>query len=494
MIGPARDALAAAVLILWVPAVVALFRALGPARASLVAILGGLLFLPRVQLPVGMLPFDKRVATGLGLILGVLCLDIRSWTRARPRWLDLPMALYVAIPLAGLALGDRAATRDSVDSFAQRLLGWAVPYAIGRLYFGDADGPRRVAVGIVLAGLAYVPVCLYEEFAGPDRYLSTLIYGTHFVEGQVDRLGGFRPEGFLQDGLQLASWMALASTTAVWLWLGPAHRSSRVPIWLAAPALILTTISCRGVYGLITLACGIVSALATRAFRTRLALVALAVVPIAYMATRASGLWDGRALDRAAVLMGRPGTVGFRLDAEDEVIGRVLRQAPAFGFGNYVWHSAEPIRWPDGQWLQILWSGGLFGLAVAVVGLHGYPAARALAQPRRRPTAAEAASPPWALACWAVLALGEMLHNNSVLGVSGLVAGSIVAASFDPKAPAARAGRSRGAAPTARAASYIPLVVTVAILLIVEVLGRLPRPGGPARPPESSAQPTRSSP
>ncbi len=426
---------AAVAFVAWIPLVGLLFWALGPARASAIGVLAGFLYLPRVVLFLGPIPIDKRVVAGLAVLAGMIVFDFRAFLKPRPRWFDLPMVVLILSPLTGLVVGVAGSGPDLFNMILQRVAGYFVPYVAARLYFQDGDGPRRIAIAIAIAGLSYIPVCLYEEIAGPGRYLSTLIYGTHPYAEMVNRLGGYRPEGFLENGLQLASWMALAATTSVWLWLGRGYRSRWMPPWIVAPALVLASISCRGVYGYITLGCGIVAALLTRGLRTRLVLLALAVIPVAYMVARASGLWGGRLLDRAAILAGRPGTVGFRLDAEDELIGRVLRQGPVFGFGNYVWHAAEPIRWPDGQWLQLLWSGGLVGLLVAIVGLYAFPAARALSSPGGRPSPGEAASPLWALSCWCVLALVDMLHNDNTLAVSGLVAGSIVGNVIDANPP-----------------------------------------------------------
>ncbi len=469
----------------WIVLVLACFRAFGLRVGSLVSVLGGMLVLPRVVLAIGPVPVDRRVVAGAALLLGMAVFGRPGRARPRPSWVDIPYLIWIVIPLTGLVAGGPGAGPDVANMVFQRFLGGLVPYLAGRAYFGDPDGPRRIAVAIVVAGLACIPACLYEEIVGPDLYLSHLIFGTVPNEGMVRRLGGFRPEGFLDNGLQMASWMALAATTAVWLWLGGIRRVGRIPIGVAAPALILASISCRGVYGYITLALGIGSALAARALRTRILLVGLALVPAGYMASRAAGLWDGRILDRAAIALGRPGTVGFRLDAEDGLIARVLARGPAFGFGNYVWHASEPFLWPDGIWLQLLWSGGLVGLAAAAVGLYAFPAARGLALPRRRPGPLEASSPRWALACWCVLGLVEMLHNDNALMITALIAGAIVGDASAPPPPGRVAGRARSQVGPARRRGLMgwwPLIATLAALVAVEILGRYAATTRPAAP------------
>jgi len=473
------------VLAVWAVAVAVLFRAVGPRRASLVAILGGLVLLPRVGMMVGPAPFDKRTATGLGLILGVLLFDRRALRGARARWLDLPMAAFALAPLIGLATGGPAATADVVDLAIQRGLGWIVPYIIGRLYFGDAEGARSVAVAAVSAGLVNIPICLYEEAAGPARYLSGLLYGTPYMAGMVDRLGGYRPEGFFSSGLELASWMALTSTLATWLWLGGRWRPRRIPAWLPALALIATTLSCRGVYGYLLLAVGVATAWLTGFLRTRWLVVALLILPVAYIAARTSGAWDGRLLARGADLTGRESTVGFRLAAEDELIRRVMGRDLVFGFGNYVWHS-EGLRWPDGQWLHLLWNGGLVGLAASTGALYLVPAALALAHPRGRPGRSEALSTAWGLALWCSLHALDGLHNNGHLTPTALIGGSLVGLYLTRRSapkPDAPAGRREVADPPR---PNFALIATIALLVAIEVLGCQSR--GPAND-EGKVQP-----
>ena len=175
----------------------------------------------------------------------------------------------------------------------------------------------------------------------------------------------------------------MTAVMATWLWLG-GWRPPRCPGWAPALALFVASLSCRGVYGYILLTIGVASAVLTRSLRSRAVLVALSVIPVAYMGLRGSGLWDGGLLVQGAGLAGRAGTVAFRLMAEDELIHRVVEHNPLFGFGNYVWHGGLS-RWPDGYWLRALWMGGLVGLALQLTALYILPAALALSRPRGRP-------------------------------------------------------------------------------------------------------------
>ncbi len=473
------------VLAAWVPVVVILFRAIGPRRAALIAVIGGLLFLPRISLVVRSIPFDKRTVTGLGLILAVALFGRRDLVRARPRWLDLPIVAFALAPLVGLVTGVPGSGADIFNLAIERMLGWVVPYAVGRLYFGDAEGARQVAVAIVLGGLAYIPLCVFEEIAGPGRYLSGWLYGTEYLAGMVDRLGGWRPEAFLTSGLEVASWMALATVTAAWLWLGAAWRVRGVPAWAPALALALTTLSCRGVYGYLTMTLGLATAFATRFLRTRAVLVALALLNLGYIGLRLSGTWDGAALARWASATGRAGTVTYRLDAEDQVIRKVVTRDLAFGFGNYIWHG-DLSRWPDGLWLHHLWNGGLVGLVATMGALHLVPATLTILRPRGRPTRSEASSPSWGLAGWSLLLMADELHNTHYFFPLGLIAGSLVGPSpgsggaatgharYSIGSPATRAGREP---PGRRAFRLVVLACLLAIPELVALAFRLLGPG-----------------
>jgi hypothetical protein len=421
-----------AALVGWVLLVWLLFRWLGPRRATLVAVIGGYAVLPSVYLETplpGPIGFGKPDAIAIGLVLGIVCFDRSTLRRARPHRLDLPMLLFAAYPLTGFLTDGRAAPGDIADMIVQRGLGWLVPYVAARLYFSDGEGARRIGIAVVVAALLLVPVAAFETVMGPHWYLGGLIYGLRYQPTMVERLGGWRPEGFFGNGIHFATWMALGAVTSFWLWIGGAWRPRRGPSWWPTLVLVLASIACRGIYGYVTLGLGLASASLTRGLRTRGVLVALALVAPIYIGVRASGLWDASSLARLSAFTGRASSVGFRVQAEDSVMASVLSTHPALGFGVHIWHF-EAVRatfthWPDGWWLCTLWESGLAGLVLLLLAIHLLPAGLALSRPRGRPDRREAGSPSWGLALFTILFLIDGLHNQSPLIPAALVAGAL---------------------------------------------------------------------
>jgi hypothetical protein len=178
--------------------------------------------------------------------------------------------------------------------------------------------------------------------------------------------------------------------------------------------------------------------------------------------------------------------------AEDELIRRVVEHNLSFGFGNYVWHGGLS-RWTDGNWLHVLWMGGLVGLTVQLTALHVLPSVLALARPRGRPDARQAASPVWGLAAWCILLMIDDMHNGNYFTPTALVAGALVGSYLSRDAGGFQAGPIVGDRP--RSSLPIPLVVTVILLVFIEVLGRSQRTAPPSPdPPAPKVEPRNSQP
>ena len=272
-------ALAVAVLLAWTPVVVALFRVLGRRNGTLVAVIGGYLLLPPiiVSLPGrfhGVI-FGKQGAIGLALAVAMLVWDAKTLSKFRPRPLDVP-ALAIMVWAVFVTLFGQYVEWDVAAAVLSQRVWWLVPYLAARLYFGDAEGARRIGVGVVVASLGLVPAVGFESLLGPSWFLRTLIY--RLPSQGAMRLGGWRPEVFCNHGIELSSWLALAGVVALWLWLGRAWRPRWGPAWWPSFLLILATAVTRDVYGYLDLLLGTVVVTLTLVLRTRAAIIALAMM------------------------------------------------------------------------------------------------------------------------------------------------------------------------------------------------------------------------
>jgi len=111
------------------------------------------------------------------------------------------------------------------------------------------------AKALVLAGVAYVPVCLLELFTGPQIYAHLYGYEPYRWVG-AQRYVGFRPVGLLEDGNQLGMWMATSAMIAIWFWR---HRLVNaifgIPIaWISATLLVVTLL-CQSGGSIVLLLC-----------------------------------------------------------------------------------------------------------------------------------------------------------------------------------------------------------------------------------------------
>ncbi len=415
----------------WPLVVLVLFSTVPARRAVITAFLFAWLFLPVAAYEVPGLPdYTKTSATSYAVVLGVLLFDSARLTRFRPSWIDLPLVIWCVTPLVTSVLNGLGAY-DGMSSVASEIVAWGIPWFIGRLYFGDPDGLRELAIGVFIGGLIYVPLCLYEIRMSPQ--LHDMIYGYHQHSfGQTKRFGGWRPVVFMQHGLAVGFWMTSASLAGVWLWRSGVLRHVRgVSMSALVPALLVTTVLCKSAGSLILLAVGAFILFATRWTRSPVWMMLLIAAPIAYMGLRATGDWSGRPLIAFAEMISdeRAGSLQVRLDNED-LLAEKARERPAFGWGgwgrNRVYDDrGRDMTITDGLWIITFGQRGLVGLA-ALYGMLLIPAGLALRQwPAAAWSSPEVAPIAIAAALLALFAC-DSLFNAMVNPVYMLCAGSLV--------------------------------------------------------------------
>ena len=177
------------VLIGWIPLVSVLFMFLSPRRAVISAFIIGWLFLPPgvgYSFP-GLPSYNKLTALSFGVVMLALLFDHHRMLAFRPRWFDVPMAIFCLSPFAS-SLSNGLGAYDGISAVVKGLCFWGLPYTIGRIYINDLESLRELAIGIMVGGLVYVPMCLYEVRMSPQ--LCNLVYGYRLADfRQVERWG-----------------------------------------------------------------------------------------------------------------------------------------------------------------------------------------------------------------------------------------------------------------------------------------------------------------
>ena len=347
-----------------------LFTVLRPRHAVIVAYVGGWLFLPVFGIDIkGLPPYSKVSATAYGVLFGAALFDLDRLLAFRPKWFDLPIALWCVAPLFA-SLSNGLGWYDGLSACLSEFVMWGIAYFLGRVYFSDWEGVRELAIGVFVGGLIYLPLCLLEMRMSPQ--LHRWIYGFHQHSfGQQKRMGGYRPMVFMQHGLACAMWMTTASIVGLWLWMsGALKRLFHVPTYLLVPPLIVTAVMCKSAGALILLVAGLATFYWIRHVRTALPLLAMIAFIPAYVALRSSATWSGQNLvDVANVIFNetRAASLQTRLDAENLLTEKALRK-PAFGYGrwnrNRVYdEKGRDIAITDGMWVIVLGQAGFTGLA-----------------------------------------------------------------------------------------------------------------------------------
>jgi hypothetical protein len=311
----------------------------------------------------GIPDYGKVAAISIALIVGVFVCDFGRVTRLHFHWSDVPMVIWCLVPMAS-SLTNGLGFYNGLSAVLGSVLTWGVPYFIGRLYFGDWEGARSLALAIFIGGLLYVPLCLYEVRMSPQ--LHTMVYGYHqHVFAQTRRLGGWRPVVFMQHGLAVGMWMTAACMAGVAIWRGKWVRSIAgvsIPVLLAG--LLITTVLCKSFGALLLLAIGLGTVWVCKLFRSVVPLVLLVSLVPAYVVSRVAFDWKAEPVIEILreIHEERADSMEGRIAADAKLTKRALER-PFFGWGgwNRFRSGSEPVL-PDTLWAITLGQKGLIGL------------------------------------------------------------------------------------------------------------------------------------
>ncbi|MGQ4650680.1 O-antigen ligase domain-containing protein [Lyngbya aestuarii] len=360
------------VMFAWIPVVLYIFMRFPAQRAIVISFIGAWLFLPEAGLELPALPdYDKASATSYGVLLATFIFDFGRFSLFRFGWIDIPMLIWCLCPIAS-SMTNGLGLYDGVTTAVTQTMSWGVPYFLGRIYLNDLAGLRKLAVGIFVGGLVYVPLCLYEIRLSPQ--LHNILYGGHPSGfGMSIRLGGFRPTVFMRHGLAVGMWMMTATLIGIWLWrTGVVKQIWNIPVtWLVA-ALLVTFVLCKSTGAYIYLGLGLVILFIGKYFRTAIPafLVVLSICSYLYINAETETYFTDQiitSLKGAGMPEERVQSLEFRFNNE-ELLTDKARERKMFGWGG--WGRAlifdedgKQLTIQDSLWIIAFGHHGTVGIA-----------------------------------------------------------------------------------------------------------------------------------
>jgi hypothetical protein len=438
-------------LLCWPLVALYLYRTRPIATATIWTILGGYLLLPSgADIKFQMIPeFNKDTIPNLAALLGCalyarrLPKFFRGFGLAEALILPIVVGPFITsmlnsdtIRIGGTVLPGVGAYDAGSNAIYEFI--FILPFFIGRQFLRGADDNAQILRIIVIAGLAYSLLMLFEIRMSPQ--LSNWIYG-YSPQGFVIevRAGGFRPVVFLRNGLLVAFFTMTAAVAAAALW----RTNRRIGRWSPAGIagyLSLMLVLCKT---LGTLAYGAIGfplvRWASLRLQVRVACV-LAAIALAYPMLRVADLVPTTSILNAVrvVSVDRADSLNTRFTQEDQLLAHAWER-PWFGWGRYGrsrvyngWNGADSST-TDGYWIITLGQFGLVGF-IGVFGLLGLSVFRAASALKFAQTAWER---EYLAALTLIIGLNmlDSLPNASITPWTWLLVGSLLG-----RAEALRAG------------------------------------------------------
>jgi hypothetical protein len=449
-----------------------MFFAAMPQRAALVwSLLTGYLLLPEsfaIDLP-GLPAVDKVSVLAVSLVLALMLIRPATGKGAPPpapaletqeRWMG--RIIYLLLAMVVINAGMTVATNrepvvyptmvqppvsswDLVSTLSATLF-MIVPFFLGRRYLATAEDHRYLLRCLLLAGLAYSLLILYEIRMGPTLHSDIYGMSQHSFRQHV-RDGQFRPKVFLRHGLWVGLFLfsVVLAGTALARAGSEAKRLFRIlaTLWMLGILLISKNL------GAVMITCLLLPLLWLPVRTILTASAVIAVIFVTYPALRQA---DMVPLDRVLsvayrISPERATSFEFRLRNEDILLARAAEK-PLSGWGG--WGRAQPsddrgnrITTVDGLWVGTLGSSGWIGY-VSFFGLLVFPILALFHIRKRREI-------PLETAALSLIMAGNLLYlipNSALSPIGWLMVGAIAGfvqygTKASEPAPQTPAGNSR---------------------------------------------------
>ena len=359
------------IMLLWFPFIIYLFMRLPGQKVVIFGFVVAWLFLPEAAMILPGIPdYTKMSATCYGLFLATFIFDVQRFQYFRLSWIDIPILIWCCAPFMS-SMSNGLGLYDGIVSSIDQTVTWGFPYFLGRMYLNNLKGMRMLAIAMLVGGLAYVPLCLYEVRFSPQ--LHRIVYGAPaFADfAQAMRMGGFRPLVFMYHGLAVGGWMMGAALIALGLWkTGTVKKLRGIPMKFIVPLMIMTVALNKSTGAYILLVMGIAVMASVWYLRKTLPIILLICFVNFYLFQ--SALTDAYITDQIVHTLepimseDRMGSLVFRFDNEEILVDKA-RQRPLFGWGgwgrNRVYdEEGNDISVTDSLWIIAYGINGLVGM------------------------------------------------------------------------------------------------------------------------------------
>lgn len=360
---------------------------MGPVRGLIWSFLLGYLFLPEAfgfDLPF-LPPYNKSTAIAAACLIGHFFsghppgspLGLQEKIHTNPKVkllfsifiglalfapiitvLTNPNALrYGRLVLPGLGI------RDYISMVVEQGL-LLIPFFVAQYYLFDRSSHRQLLRALVLCGLGYSLLILFEYRMSPQLHQWTYGFFQHGWHQHI-RDGGFRPIVFLSHGLQVGFFLFATTIAAIALSRGKNQNS--IPWLICAGWLSLVLLLSRNL-GAVAIAIPLVpiALLLARRVQMKVAIGAVLLLLLVPMLRQTDSLPLDRIVEMAdSISSERAASLSYRLRHEDAILDRASEK-PFAGWGVWArWRiyssTGEDLSTVDGLWINIFAERGWLG-------------------------------------------------------------------------------------------------------------------------------------
>lgn len=367
---------------------------------------------------------------------------LQLWRKLGP--VEILIAMYLAGPvITSLLNGDAIYVGDKVlpgvgiyDGLSAALGQFLalVPFFISRQFFRGGNDLESIFSTLVIAGVGYSVLLLFEIRMSPQLHLWVYgYYPSDFIQ-EIRADGGFRPMAFMGHGLAAAFFAMTAFVASGILWRERLRIFSSVSSGLITGYLGIVLVLCKSgaaiVYGAVLLPL-------VRWANVRLQLKFAAVfvaIALTYPIARIVEIFPTDKIVHFAGSINeqRAGSLQFRFDQEERLLERASQRF-VFGWGRYGRNRVYVEDWrgvggdasvTDGRWIITLGQFGLFGF-LAEFGLLAMTVLTAAKAVRFAKLSREAACLA-GLGLMVSINLIELLPNSTLTPWTWLLAGALL--------------------------------------------------------------------